>query len=295
MRVSIAILLLALIVPPAAANQSRSTASSAAVPNNRHGGSRTGRAQVLLLETTTTALPEAFQAHGLSFDEFYGPPWPDLGCYSDVFVGMDGGLIEPSDLLPLANYASGGGHLHFYGGSCWQDYVDGMNQYLVQNNTGDYCWTMALDLVVVDPNNGLSSGLPATYDWADPAAGLYQLRVQDPSLWVAADNGDGYHMLFLKNIGSGWFDCCIDSPYVDYYAGQDLKILEQIVWNMTSDVLDKEGACCLGDGTCVVTYAERCGDYLIGIFLGCSCDPNPCVPAVPVAPVTWGRVKARYH
>ncbi len=252
-----ALILLLLVWAPSAFAVQTASAPNVITPNPGwiHGPSR---ATMALLETTTTALGGVLSALGYGYDEYQGPPFPtSLSGYTDVFLGMDGGLVEPSDVQNLANYASAGGRLHFFGGTCWQDYVNGMNTYLVQNNTSNYCWTEVggyPDVTVVDPENGLASGLPATYEFTNPAASFYQFRATDPAIAVACDNGDGYHMLFSKRIGSGDFDYCINSSYISYWAGQDLAWMTTVVSNM----------------------------------LVC-CGP------VPVQSVTWGRIKVTYR
>jgi hypothetical protein len=53
------------------------------------------------------------------------------------------------------------------------------------------------------------------------------------------------------------------------------------------------GGCCLNDGTCVVTDEDGCasqgGNYLGSV----ACEPNPCDG--PVAPATWGQIKASFR
>ncbi len=216
------------------------------------------RATVALLETTTTALGGVLSSLGYGYDDYQGPPFPtSLSGYTDVFLGMDGGLVEPSDVQNLANYASAGGRLHFFGGTCWQDYVNGMNTYLVLNNTSNYCWTEdggKPDVTVVDPKNCLATNLASTYTFSNPSASFYQFRATDPAIAIAANNGDGYNLLFSKTIGTGYFDYCINSSYVSYWAGQDLAWMTTVVTNMLM-----------------------------------------CQKPVPVQNTTWGGIKATYR
>lgn len=216
------------------------TATSPTVHGGPPGWQRgPGRNTVLVLESTETALPAALTALGVGFDEYWGLPWNvDLVAYRDVFVGMDGGLLEASDIQPLADYATAGGFLHFYGGTCWQDFAVAMNTYLVPNDTNNYCWTWVYgqpNMIVINPDHILASALPPTYNWENPSASFYQFRATAWDLEEVARNGDGYSMLFAKTIGTGRFDYCIDSPYALYYGGQDLSILTQIVSNMLLD------------------------------------------------------------
>lgn len=250
------LLLVGALVLSVAGTAFAGTGSSPSINNNMHGG-QNNRATIAVLETTTTALPTALQSLGKAYDEFFGPPWNiTYSNYTDIFVGMDGGLVEPTDLQPLAAWVATGGFLHFYGGTCWQDYAIGMNTYLDLNDVNNYCWTEVFgtpNMTVVDPAHCLAAGLPVTYNWGDLAASFYQFRTTDPDNLIAADNGDGYHMLFDKFIGTGRFDYCIDSAYASYYAGQYMTIFTQIVANM----------------------------------LGCD-------QPVPVQETSWGSIKATY-
>ena len=52
------------------------------------------------------------------------------------------------------------------------------------------------------------------------------------------------------------------------------------------------GACCLADGSCVMTEQAQCTGQFQGV--GTICDPNPCPGPVPTERLSWGRVKALY-
>lgn len=55
------------------------------------------------------------------------------------------------------------------------------------------------------------------------------------------------------------------------------------------------GACCLEDGSCVVTSESDCAGQGGGFEgIGVPCDPDPCQP-ITVEAMNWGRVKARYR
>jgi len=225
-----------LVVGVAGLSFAGNTTTAPSISNFTHQSGAPTNNTVALLETTTTALGGVLTSLGVTFDDYQGPPFPTaLSQYTDVFLGMDGGLMEPSDVQNLANYANAGGHLHFFGGTCWQDYVNGMNTYICQNNVNNYCWTTVgstPDVRVTDPNNCLAHGLAATYNFTNIDASYYQFRATDPAIAVAADNGDGYHMLFSKVLGSGTFDICINSSFVSYWAGNDLAWMTQVVTNM---------------------------------------------------------------
>jgi len=234
-KVALAILLVAGLVGSSLAVQ---TGSNSSVVNNPTGmGNHQRTNTILVLETTSSALGQALTDLGQTYDYVSGPPFlSDYSQYTDVFLGMDGGLVEPTDIQPLAAWAQAGGRLHFYGGTCWQDYANGMNTYLVGNDVNNYCWTECYNypqMTVVDPAHCLATGLPGTYNWSDMAASYYQFRATDGAIAVAANNGDGVPMLFSKVEGAGTFDYCIDSAYASYYLNQgDYNIFKQIVSNM---------------------------------------------------------------
>lgn len=198
-----------------------------------------GRTQdVLLIETTQTALGRALSDLGVAYDLYQSDNFSgvDLTPYTHVFVGMDGGLVEGPSIQNAANFANAGGCLHFYGGTCWQPYAQGLNQYLLLNNVNDYCWTTVFGVphsTVVDAGHYLAAGLPATYTFVDISASYYQTRSTDGGTSVAAVNGDGYDHLLSKAIGQGTFDYCINSPYDFYYQNAgDYNWLLTVVENM---------------------------------------------------------------
>jgi hypothetical protein len=53
-----------------------------------------------------------------------------------------------------------------------------------------------------------------------------------------------------------------------------------------------EGACCLPDGTCVITTQADCQGQYMGD--GTSCSPDPCEPTA-VKPSSWGAIKNEYR
>lgn len=193
---------------------------------------------VLLIETTDTALDQALSDLGVGYDMFSGSDFSglDLSGYTQVFLAMDGGLVEAPSIANIADFVNGGGCLHIYGGTCYQPYAIALNTYLLQNNTGDYCWTTVGGFPhsqVTDAGHYLAQSLPGEYNFVDIAATYYQTRSTDAATDVAAVNGDGYDHLMSKTIGSGNFDICINSPFYAYYFNQsDYDWLKQVVDNM---------------------------------------------------------------
>jgi hypothetical protein len=217
------------------------TATSPEIINGEDGWITHDRQEVLLIETSTTALPRALDALGVSYDYFNGSDWSGLALadYNHVLVGMDGGLVEEPSIANVAGFVAAGGCLHFYGGTCWQPYAIAMDTHLLSNNVNDYCWTTVSGQphsTIVDAGHYLATGLPGTYNFADLSATYYQMRTDDAAIAVAAVNGDGYDHLLSKVIGAGHFDICINSPYDSYYGNPgDFDWLTQVVANMVID------------------------------------------------------------
>jgi hypothetical protein len=219
------------------------TSTQPQVVNSESGWVSQGtRNDVLLIETTNVALEQALADLAVGFDLYINSDFStlDLSQYTDVFVAMDGGTIEDASIVNVTNWCSAGGRLHFYGGTCWQSYAIAMNAHLVQNDVNNYCWQTVYGTPhsqVTDAGHYLAANLPMTYNFLDISATYYQMRATDPSISVAAVNGDGYAHLFSKAIGAGTFDICINSPYISYYANPtDYEWLKQVVFNMLNQV-----------------------------------------------------------
>lgn len=52
----------------------------------------------------------------------------------------------------------------------------------------------------------------------------------------------------------------------------------------------QDGACCLPTGECVLTHPDQCP----GDFVGGPCDPNPC-DVIPTLESSWGQIKNNYR
>src|SRR4030065_1825650 len=171
---------------------------------------------------------------------------------------MDGGLIDQPSLQKVrTEVIDAGKRLIVMGGSCWQNFALGVNQYLVQNNTANYCWFIpaAPHFTVVDPAHPLAQGLPSPYSFVNASAAYYQIRVTDPNIETAAVNGDGFNTLFYKGSNfpliqgdapqvGGDFIWFINSPYAPYWTNAgDFSLLKQVVSNAidASMILDSNG------------------------------------------------------
>jgi uncharacterized repeat protein (TIGR01451 family) len=205
---------------------------------------------ILLLDTTDTtqSVQRALNELGYSYDHISSSDWTgiDFSPYDVVLIGMDGGTVEAASLQALrTNVIDQGKRLIFLGGTCYQPFAQGVNQYLVQNDTNNYCWGVSgqPNWTVVNPSHPLAQGLPPTYNFANSSAAYYSLRATDTNMDVIAVNGDGFDQFFYKNTSfpvlqggrpqaTGdlmWF---IDSVYTTYWADQnDFNLLKGIIGN----------------------------------------------------------------
>ena len=237
----ITVLVLALAVSATAA-RGDVTASNPLLPGQDHGAPiLTGVNTVLLIETgipVGQSLGRALTELGVPYDFLSTSDFSavNLAPYQHVFVGMDGGGITTGSIVNVRNWVSGGHCLHFYGGSCWQEYATALNDNLLQNDVNNYCWTTvsgAPDVTVTNAGHYLAAGLPANYTFIDHNASYYQTRTTDAGVSLAARNGDGFKQLMSKPIGSGNFDICINSAFEGYYANNaDYQWLKLVVRNM---------------------------------------------------------------
>ena len=200
--------------------------------------SRINANDILLISTTdvSQSVERALNELGYPYDYFNGYPWTgiDFTPYSLVLVAMDGGLAEVADIQKLrTDVIDQGKNLIFLGGTCYQPFAQGMNDFLVQNDVGNYCWQITNPPMwtLTDPTHPLADGLPDSYNYANMSAGYYQIRVNDPDAETVAVNGEGYPAFFRKSI-DGDFIWFIDSVYSSYWAdANDFAFLKQLINN----------------------------------------------------------------
>ncbi len=200
--------------------------------------SRINANNILLITTTDTtgSVELALTELGYAYDIYYGSPWTgiDFGPYDIVLVAMDGGLAEVADIQKLrTDVLDEGKNLIFLGGTCYQPFAQGMNDYIVLNNTGDYCWmvTNPPQWTLVDPGHPLAAGLPDSYNYVGYYGGYYQIRVTDPDAETVGVNGEGWPAFFQKQLG-GNFIWYIDSVYSSYWSDpSDYAFLKQVIAN----------------------------------------------------------------
>jgi len=204
---------------------------------------------ILVLATTfVDTVLQALNELGYAYDYVNATDWVgiDFAPYEVVIVGMDGGQIEAPSLLKIrTDVIDVGKRAIFLGGTCYQPFAIGVNQYLVLNDVNNYCWTVSSTphFTVINPTDPLAQGLPSPHDFANSSAAYYQTRATDLDILTIALNGDGYADLFYKNNAwpvvegsqpeaGGDLIWLINSPYYSYWADpNDYALLKQVLAN----------------------------------------------------------------
>ncbi len=91
----------------------------------------------------TDSVDKALTDLGCTFDEVYSySDWTsgiDFSAYDMVMVGMDGGAVSAESIQKIrTDVVDQGRRVFFIGGSAWQPFVEGVNQYLVACDTTNY-------------------------------------------------------------------------------------------------------------------------------------------------------------
>jgi subtilisin family serine protease len=199
---------------------------------------RINQNSILVLTTTdvSQSVGKALTELGYAYDQINVPPFTgiDFTPYDVVFLTMDGGLAEVSDIQLLrTNVIDEGKKLIFLGGTCYQPFAQGVNDYLVQNDVNNYCWqiTNPPQWTIIDDTHPLADGLPDQYNYNNSSAGYYSIRVTDPEAEVVAVNGESWPAFFRKAT-DGDFIWYIDSVYSSYWAdASDFAFLKQLISN----------------------------------------------------------------
>jgi len=202
-------------------------------------GRENDREEDILVVATTTVDGSVLQVLndlGLLYDYVNTAIWDDalFEGYPTIIVAMDGGTIEESSVLALANAANAGAQVISIGGTNWTPYYTGMQNYII-GHTGEQGWTTSSTphLQVTDPGHPLAQGLPAEYTFNNTSASYYMLRANDPEMSTAAHNGDGWPDLFAKPLGSGSYAAFLNSAYYSYWSdASDYAILSTVMTNM---------------------------------------------------------------
>jgi hypothetical protein len=192
----------------------------------------------LLIETggtITNTVVRALDSLGVTYDfmntvDFTGI---DFSPYATIILGMDGGLVDSTSVEAVANATAEGKKLIILGGTAYHPYYVGVQNYLLQHNgVEDWVQSAPPHLTVTAPGHPLTLDLPSPYNYVNPYAAQYMLRITDPAATVVAMNGDGFPALVSKSIGNGVLIYSITSPWDAHYANEaDYQVLYTIVRN----------------------------------------------------------------
>ena len=157
----------------------------------------------------------------------------DFSPYSIIILGMDGGLVDSTSIEAVANAAALGKKLIILGGTNHHPYYVGVQNYLLQHNgVEDWFQSATPHLTVTAPGHPLTVDLPSPYNYVNPGAAQYMLRITDPAATEVAVNGDGFPALVSKSIGNGVLIYSITSPWDAHYLNEpDYAVLYTIVRN----------------------------------------------------------------
>jgi hypothetical protein len=229
-------------VLPAGASGGTSTTGNplSGAPSKIEGGNA-----VLVVHTTdvTQSVFQALSDLGVGYDSINSSDWTtiDYTPYTTVIAAMDGGLVEQASVQAIATGVLGAGKkLIFLGGTCYQPFALGVNQYLVRNQTANYCWTISsAPHLQVNPGApaALTGGLPPSYTYGNTSAAYYQIRPTLPQagLVKAARNGDGVLNYMARAISGSKFIWFTSSVYTSYWTiPADFDILKTIIDNALS-------------------------------------------------------------
>ncbi|MEJ5311878.1 MAG: carboxypeptidase regulatory-like domain-containing protein [Anaerolineae bacterium] len=196
---------------------------------------------ILVLRTTELngSVQRALDELGYTYDTIYAESdWTgiDFTPYDVVIIGMDGGHVNITSTQKIrTDVIDQGKRAIFIGGTAWGDFVDGVNQYLVANDTATYHWveTASPHFTLTNAAHPLAQGLPASRDFVNSSARWYQLRATDPDIAIIARNGDGHPSYFYKTFAGGgdlvWF---IHSAFSTYWnAPADFTLLRRVLAN----------------------------------------------------------------
>lgn len=194
------------------------------------------RATVLLIETVNTFLVPALDDLGITYDYFLGDDYSeiDLYGYDHVFVAMNGGFVEDASVVRAASYAKEGGHLHFWGGTTHEPYMEALNLYLLPCDLDSLSWAWPEEphSTIEHIGHFLANGLPVTHNFTTSNPAAYQTRAFGGPATVVAVNGDKHPQLLTRSFGAGRFDICVNNPGVSDWSTADLVWGKQVVWNV---------------------------------------------------------------
>lgn len=215
--------------------------NEAALTCNMPGCADPSAQSILVLRTNDVSgsVLRALDELGYAYDTIYAySDWTeiDFAPYDTVIIGMDGGTVSITSTQKIrTDVIDLGKRVIFIGGTASVNFVNGVNQYLVANDTANYNWALTTSphFTLTNAAHPLAQGLPASRNFVNSSLRYYQLRVTDPDIEAIAQNGNGYTSYFYKTYPGGgdlvWF---IHTAYGGYWSDRaDLSLLEQMLAN----------------------------------------------------------------
>jgi hypothetical protein len=215
---------------------------------------------------------------GYAYDFIFSEDWTsiDFSPYDVVIIGMDGGFILDASVQAVREgVIDQGKRLIFVGGTCVQEFANGVDAYLVSNLTGNFCWNISAPphWTLVDSGHGLATGLPDSYNFIDQSAAFYQIRVDDPDIEPVAMNGDGFVNYFLKNSAfpsaenslsaTGDFIWFANSAFSFYWVNQpDFDLFKQLLGNSVAYASGVEWASAVPESGTIPPFSSATFDVV---------------------------------
>ncbi len=210
----------------------------------RRYGKRMLRDQINLMVIRTTEAEEsvirALDEAGYAYEEHYEPDdWTglDFSSFDVVLIAMHDGGIDQDDISSIRNEViDAGKRVIFIGGCSTQDFVNAVNTSLLGVSTISYDWhaSPAPHFIITNQDHPLVSGLESPRTFNNAWASSYCIRITEPELIQAAENGEGAPVLIYKgDYGTGgdliWITN--DPDEIVWENQQDFDVLKRLIGN----------------------------------------------------------------
>jgi len=211
----------------------------------------------IIEEGAVSVVQRVFNEFGLGSTMLKTNDWTNIefSPFGIVIISMNGGRPDSTSIKKIrTDVINQGKRVILIGGTRYENFVQGINQYLVLNNINDYEWKGPTQphFTMVYPAHVLTQSIPKNYNFIYEYASHYQLRVTDSEIDVLAKNGDGYGCFFYKKskfpiLQNGtskaggdliWFINPATDNFWKYNA--DYTIIKQIILNAISFQLEND-------------------------------------------------------
>jgi hypothetical protein len=174
----------------------------------RQGNSNQVQPKILLLVTSDSSesVERVMKELGYRYNLYIHDNWSeiDFSPYDMVVVSINDswGYVNAGDVEKIrTDVIDQGKRLILFGGTCFQDFAEGVNAYLVASDPQDYCWKTSASphWTLLAGDHRLARGLPDSLDFLNQPAASYQTLVTDTHIETIAVNGDGAPIFFYKD------------------------------------------------------------------------------------------------